>query len=170
MTRLPRAPKEVPLDRSTDQLAPAFRAALFKVVALLRDDGHDPTIIETLRTQERQSFLYGFGRLYDDGRGIVTNSQDADESWHFYGLAADIVSRVHLWSAPPAFWAALGKHARAHGLTWGGDWNGNGVRDERFIDVPHVQWGRCRLSPSPRAARLWADGGPLALWAEVGAS
>lgn len=169
MTRLPRAPREVPLDASLTLLAPRFRAALLATVDGMRAEGFGPRIIETLRTQERQAFLYGFGRRYDDGRGIVTHSRDADESWHFYGLAADIVCRFELWGATPAFWSALGKHAVLHGLTWGGDWNGNGRADERFIDRPHVQWGRCRMSPSPRAERLHREGGNARVWAEVGA-
>ena len=42
--------------------------------------GLDAIVAETLRTDERQEFLYGFGRDYDDGRGIVTHSRAAT-SW-----------------------------------------------------------------------------------------
>ncbi len=169
MTRLPAPPAEVPVVRTLEGLAPEFRRRLLVVVGDLERAGFDPWIFETLRTHERQTFIHGFGRLYDDGRGIVTQSEDADETWHGFGLAADVISRQHRWDASPAFWRALGAACRTHGLTWGGDWNGNGRSDdERFVDRPHVQFGApMRRSPSPRAARLLASGGMEAVWAEV---
>lgn len=169
MTPLPLPPAEVPVQRSLDVLAPKFRAAVDAILRDLAAEGWQPRVAETLRTQERQNFLHGFGREYDDGRGRVTNSQDADESWHGYGLAVDIVNNPQGWSAPPKFWAALGAAAKKHGCRWGGDWNENGRADEKFRDVPHVQWGLCRVSPSPRAGRLLAMGGVTAVWSEVGA-
>ena len=120
-------------------------------------------LYETLRTDPRQQWLFGFGRRYSDGRGIVTNSEDADETWHGFGLAVDIVHARRYWLAPEEFWASLGSAARRHGLVWGGDW-------PSFPDRPHLQWGgRMRRSPSPRAARLRESGGLPAVWAEVGA-
>lgn len=164
-------PAEVPAVRDLAVLAPKFRAALERVLADLRGLGMDPLVIETLRTHDRQRFLYGFGRDYDDGRGTVTYSADADETWHGFGLAADVISQADRWNAPLAFWEALGRSADRHGLLWGADWDGDGDwRDERFTDFPHLQWGPpMRRSPSPRAGRLLALGGPPAVWREVGA-
>lgn len=164
-------PAEVPVERSLEALAPKFRAAIGRVCATLLGLGFRPWVFETLRTTERQRYLYGFGREYDDGRGLVTHSADADETWHGYGLAVDIICRDTLWAAPPAFWEALGRACARERLTWGGDWNGDGRSDdERFVDRPHVQWGpRMRRSPSPKAARLQAEGGNEAVWREVGA-
>jgi len=164
-------PTEVATVRALDGLAPRFRSALQRVLLTLEGLGHDPVVIETLRGDARQRFLHGFGRLYDDGRGVVTHSHDADESWHYYGLAADVISSGRRWDAPPPFWAALGRACARDGLTWGGDWNGDGrSRDERFLDRPHLQWGPpMRRSPSPRAARLMELGGAAAVWRAVGA-
>ncbi|MCO4101739.1 MAG: M15 family metallopeptidase [Gemmatimonas sp.] len=172
MTRLPAPPAEVPVQRSLDGLAPQFRAAVERVVARMRNDGHLPTVFETLRTEQRQSFIYGFGREYDDGRGIVTHSESAVDTWHGYGLAVDIICGVRLWGARPDFWASLGTACRAEGLVWGADWNNNGrTDDERFVDRPHVQWGNgMRRSPSSRAVKLQADGGNEAVWQAVGAA
>jgi len=162
MGRFGTVPPEVPVARGLDALAPRFRSALERVLATLTGLGLDPVVVETLRTHERQRFLYGFGRDYDDGRGVVTHSEDADETWHGYGLAADIVSASKRWQAPPAFWAALGRACAREQLAWGGTW--------QFVDQPHVQWGPpMRRSPSPRAARLMAAGGPRAVWRAVGA-
>ncbi|MBY0490637.1 MAG: M15 family metallopeptidase [Gemmatimonadaceae bacterium] len=171
MGRLPLPPAEIPVCRDLQVLAPGFRMRLDLVIDDLQRAGFDPMVVETLRTSERQRFLFGFGRDYDDGRGVVTHSSDCDETWHGFGLAADIISASKRWDAAPAFWTALGAACRIRGLTWGGDWNGNGSSDdERFVDRPHVQFGPpMRRSPSPRAARLLAEGGMPAVWKEVGA-
>jgi hypothetical protein len=163
MAPLPSPPPEVPVVRSPEGLAPAFRVKVESLLDRMRTRGHDPFVFESTRTDERQTYLYGFGRTYDDGRGVVTHSSDADETWHHFGLAVDIISKKHLWDAPKRFWADLGVLSAALGLQWGGAW-------KSFKDLPHVQWGApMRQSPSPRAARLLASGGMEAVWREVGA-
>ena len=171
-TRLPKPPAEVPVQRSLDGLAPKFRAAIERVLEQMRDNGHDPFVFETLRTEARQSFIFGFGREYDDGRGIVTHSESAIDTWHGYGLAVDIICRRTLWGASRQFWLSLGAACASEGLVWGADWNGNGrTDDERFVDRPHVQWGNgMRRSPSSRAVALQQQGGNAAVWAAVGAA
>lgn len=162
--KLPPPPRAVPVCRDLAVLAPRFRVAVVRMLERMTARGLDPVVSETLRTSERQRFLYGFGRDYDDGRGVVTHSRDADETWHHYGLAVDIISARLAWDAPKSFWDALGAAARAEGLAWGGDW-------VSFRDLPHVQWGSpMRQSPSPRAPRLVAEGGLPAVWREVGAA
>ena len=153
-------------------LAPRFREAVERVLERMRADGHDPLVFETLRTEQRQQFIYGFGREYDDGRGVVTHSESAADTWHGYGLAVDIVSASKLWSASKQFWISLGIAVREEGLIWGADWNSNGRSDdERFVDRPHVQWGNgMRRSPSSKAVQLMATGGYQAVWAAVGAA
>jgi hypothetical protein len=158
---LPTPPPEVPIDTSLDALAPKFRAKVEELLTQLTAKGWDPVVAESVRSNARQQYLYGFGRQYDDDRGIVTNSQDGDETWHHFGLAVDIISKSKQWDAPPRFWNDLGATAIALGLSWGGLW-------VSFADRPHVQHGPpMRQSPSPRAARLLADGGMEAVWKEV---
>lgn len=168
---LPAPPAEVPVIRSLDALAPRFRAALEAVLRDVTAWGFDPMVFETMRSDARQQFLYGFGRRYDDGRGVVTHSETALDTWHHYGLAADVVSRSRLWAPDPFFWEALALAARRHGLRSGADWNNNGRSDdERFVDRPHLQWGApMRRSPSTTAARLLREGGLERVWREVGA-
>lgn len=172
MGRLPAPPAEVPVERSMLGLAPQFRAAIERVLDRMRADGHDPLVFETLRTDERQAFIYGFGRTWDDGRGVVTHSESAADTWHGYGLAVDIVCNRTYWNASRQFWLSLGVAVRSEGLVWGADWNGNGrTDDERFVDRPHVQWGNgMRRSPSSNAQRLMASGGYQAVWHAVGAA
>lgn len=160
---LPPPPPEIPRLSAVEHLAPRFRVALLQVLDELRTEHWPPLVFETLRTDARQQWLHGMGRSYSDGRGVVTHSRDADETWHGFGLAADVVHARAYWSAPSEFWTALGAAARRCGLVWGGDWPG-------FPDRPHLQWGGpMRRSPSPRAARLRESGGLPAVWAEVGA-
>lgn len=158
---LPPPPPEVPRIWTLDRLAPRFRRAVEAILA----DVSKEKVFETLRTDERQVFLYGFGRDYDDPigpRGAVTNARTAMGGWHFYGLAVDIVEDDRTpWIAPAAFWQALGLAAERHGCKWGGRW--------KRVDLPHIQWGRCRKSPSQRARELYASGGREAVWREVGA-
>lgn len=171
MGALPKPPVEVPVHRALADLAPVFAAKVELVIADMAAWGFDAWVFETLRTNERQRFLHGFGRQYDDGRGVVTHSATSEDTWHGYGLAADIVSRSQLWNADRWFWDTLGLSARRHGLLWGADWNNNGrTDDERFQDRPHIQWGApMRRSPSSRAGELLRTQGIEGVWREVGA-
>lgn len=156
-THLPPPEYDVPACRSLDVLAPKFRAALEHVLI----DVPEARVAETLRTAERQTFLYGFGRDYDDGRGIVTRAPTHLTSWHAYGLACDLIHVEHEWAAPPSWFKHLGFVAVTHGLKWAGSW--------RHPDLPHVYWGRCRDTPSAYAVQLWQQGGLEAVWKAVGA-
>lgn len=159
---LPKPPTEVPRQSSLEHLAPQFRVAVVFILEEVRAAGWKVRVFESLRTNERQQYLYGFGREYDDGRGPVTKAPTADRGWHFFGLAVDIVEDDETpWKAPQAFWQALGAAAERHGCTWGGRW--------KALDLPHIQWGKCRPSPSARARELHRTGGLEAVWRAVGA-
>ena len=154
---LPKPPAEVPACRSLDGLAPKFREVVEVVLAQLPD----AVVAESTRSFERQAYLYGFGRDYDDGRGIVTHAPSHLTSWHGYGLAVDVMHREYGWNASRLWFRTMGELAKAHELTWGGDW--------RFTDLPHLQWGRCRDTPSDYARLLYRTRGVGAVWQEVGA-
>lgn len=164
-------PPEPPREFSLVHVAPKLRVAVERTIAEMRLLGEDPLVFETLRTAERQAWLHGFGRLYDDTRGIVTWTLEADDGWHFYGLAVDIICARRMWNAPWRFWDRLRRIGRKHNLRSGADWNHNDrTDDERKTDWPHLQWGPpMRVSPTPTAARLLASGGREAVWKEVGA-
>ena len=162
MPKFGTVPAEVGVQSSLDGLAPKVRAATKRIIQRMQEAGHNPRVFETLRTNERQAFLYGFGREYDDGRGMVTKVSDYLSGWHAYGLAVDIVENDRdPWTAPQAFWRCLGESAEAEGMTWGGRW--------KFTDYPHIQFGRCKVSPSDHSRKLYAAGGNEAVWRAVGA-
>lgn len=161
--RLPRPSiPEPPRIASLYHLAPQFRVAVERILADMKAAGWKCRVFESVRTNERQQYLYGFGRDYDDGRGPVTKARTALGGWHFYGLAVDIVEDdATPWVAPQAFWQALGRAAERHGCKWGGRWE--------TVDLPHVQFGKCRVSPSEKSRLLYAKGGHVAVWKAVGA-
>lgn len=162
MAKFGAVPPEVPVTRSLDPCAPRFAAAVRLMMAKLAG-GLSEQVFETLRTEQRQAFLYGFGRDYDDGRGKVTNARTALNSWHGFGLAVDIVEKdATPWDAPVTFWNLIGEAAVEQGLVWGGSW--------AKPDLPHVQWGKCPASPTDDDRKLFTEHGMEAVWRKYGAA
>lgn len=153
-------------------LAPKVRDAVEGVLREMQDRGFTAKIFETLRTPERQWYLYGKGRTAEQclemnvppqyawptcPDGQVTKSPAAIKSWHGYGLACDIVENdATPWLASQAFWNTLGASAKRHGLVWGGNW--------KFLDLPHVQWGACPQSPKGSDALALKHHGTEYVW------
>lgn len=150
-------PKEVPVQRALDFCAPDFVRRVRLMMADL-EGGPPEMVFETLRTEERQTFLYEFGRSYDDGRGIVTRAKSALYSWHGFGMAIDVVEKdATPWQVPDGFWDALGTAAEKHGLVWGGRWT--------KPDRPHVQaGGLVPVSPTDDDRALYHAHGLSAVW------
>lgn len=153
------APVVVPAARDAAQLAPKMQAAVEAVLAELTAQGRTPWLFEAVRTPARQAYLYAQGRTRPGA--VVTNASSHLRSWHGHGLAVDIICRQALW-ASPAFFAALGPVAEAHGLTWGGRW-------PTLPDAPHLQWGRCPTGPRAADRARTAAEGMAATWAVYGA-
>lgn len=120
-----------------------------------------------LRTAEEQDRLYALGRTIPnpDGKSkekpmgnIVTNAR-AFESWHCYGLAADLVFKDDrgnwTWNKTPEQWEELGKCGEVFGLTWGGRW--------KMKDYPHFQ-KTGSLKNVHEAKMLLEKGGIEAVW------
>lgn len=164
VTRLPAPPPEPPACNSPNGLAPLFLDKVQRVEARMQNRGWHICRRETYRSDERAAWLYGFGRTWDDGRGIVTNATNALKTWHHYWLAVDYGdARYEPGNEPPAFWTDLKAIGESEGLTCGADW--------RMKDQPHIQFGRpMRDSPSEEAARLLESGGVEAVWRAVGAA
>jgi hypothetical protein len=172
MARFGKVPREVPRQRNLALCAPRLVTRVNLLLLRMGERGHDPIVFETLRTQERQDFLYGFGRDYDDDRGVVTHAASAFDTWHGYGLGVDIISRAREWDETyTAFWTDLRVFATELGLASGDDWDRDNVPgendpDEHFHDKPHVQWWCTGMvvRPSPRALTLYRSGGLPAVW------
>lgn len=140
------------LSRDPAKLLPSFAARLELLFRRLRARKHprtglyfDPMLHEGRRERAR-------------AEGLAVEGVGSKNSLHIYGAAADIISKSKGWS-DPAFFKALGEEARAVGLFWGGDWDGDGVREPGEDDQPHVQavpatkaaQGELRASRTPDA-------------------
>jgi peptidoglycan L-alanyl-D-glutamate endopeptidase CwlK len=93
----------------------------------------------TLRDDEYQEKLYAQGRTAPGN--IVTNAKPGS-SVHEYACAMDFAVQVEGvldWGHRP-YYLTCGRIAKSLGLTWGGDWNGNGIQDSADWDLCHVQW------------------------------
>lgn len=112
-------------DRSTKNLV-GVNADLVKIVKrALELSPVDFTVIEGLRTKERQA------ELMKQGFTRTLNSR------HIIGEAVDIVPLPVDWKNPKPFYLvaeAMKKAADELGvkITWGGDW-------KSFVDLPHYQ-------------------------------
>lgn len=166
-----------------DGLAPLFRTAILagvhscegKTVSVptgasgIRNLSLDVVVFETLRTDELQGIYFAQG---------TSKVRSAQGSWHFFGLAVDVISRGYEWFTGAAalsewpdrttrnevarlWFTAVANQFKPHGLKWGGDW------DEP--DMPHIYYGTLRKSPSDLSRQLYRQGGFKAVWREVGA-
>lgn len=170
-------PPEPASINSLDVLAPKFRAKVDQVLDGLRARGWAGACAkETQRTNERAVWLYGFGRDYDDDRGIVTNVPNAFSGWHFFCLATDFGLKGRD-GAPQKFYQDVFELCEAEGLTSGQDWNHNDIPDtqepgKHFCDNPHAQWWieGMHVSPTPHAKELYDQGGLQAVWQALGAA
>lgn len=144
-------PEPLPV-RSLDALAPKFKQ---QVEAFLRSFP-EAKVVETFRTGLRSDWLYGMGRDYDDGRGIVTQAPGG-ASWHNYGLAIDVIHRELGYNAPDSWWETMGKAAEAQGMVWGGRW-------KSFKDLPHIQWSGMPSAPQSTHKTQYVAGTPQNVW------
>lgn len=163
MARFGVIPPEPPRLTDLAPLPDGFERRVRATLADLASHGQPSVVREAQRTAERQAWLYGFGRLYDDGRGRVTNAQTPWQTWHAYGLAVDIVHATQEDKAPPKYWTLLQSIAESHGLQSGMSW-------PTMHDGPHVQFGTLKRSPSSAARALYLSGGLPAVWRAVGAT
>lgn len=164
MSALPAPPPEPSRITDMSGLAPAFNTTLGHLVSAMQSLGYEPIPFETLRTSERQQWLYGFGRTWDDPgdpRGEVTQDAGPYSSWHFFGLAVDFVPKPG--SNATGFYESLGRTAKAFRLTPGQLW--------QHLDPPHVQWfiPGMFVSPSAHALELFQRGGRSAVWRALSA-
>ena len=166
MPRFGIVPPEPAQDKGVASLAPGFARKLAALLDGLRAGGWPHACVgETFRTAARQEWLYGCGRDYDDGRGIVTQADTAATGWHGYGLAADVWFRAgdgYAFAADAPFAAAMREGCAAVGLRYGGDW--------AHPDLDHVQWAPMKDRPSEAVAQpLYRQGNIAEVWRLVGA-
>jgi len=109
-------------------LDPELRGRLGRVIERMKTEyGHDVTVVETARSQERQDVLYAQGRTTPGN--IVTKTQD---SMHTQGEAVDVLIDGD-WGNAKGF-ARLQQVAREEGLKT------LGMTDPGHLELPKESW------------------------------
>jgi peptidoglycan L-alanyl-D-glutamate endopeptidase CwlK len=150
-------------DADLSKLAPKFRAAVEKAIAACKDAGLQAMVYEGYRSLELQKIYYARGRTVIPPKSTVTNAPTNLYSWHGYGLAVDVVHETEFWNPPDGegWFRKVADVFKANSCSWGGDWT--------HPDTPHMQWGKCKPSPSDQARALLAQKGLQEVWKAVGA-
>lgn len=156
-------PGEPPLTTHSDitLLAPKMQEAVVQFLKECDERGLHAKVQESFREHATAVAYYKRGRTQIPPHQIVTNAPDETWSWHGYGLALDVIHATKGWNAGETWFAMMGEIAQRHEMKWGGNWT--------HPDLPHLQWGRCRATPSDLARRLLREGGLEAVWKAVGA-
>jgi hypothetical protein len=152
----------ITIESDLDCLAPLFRDAVIAGLAECRAQGLDAVVHESCRSRATAEVYYARGRTTIPPHGTVTNARDETWSWHGYGLAVDVISESKGWGAGSIWFGLMGAIFEKHGCKWGGRW--------AHPDFPHVQWGKCKDTPSDRAREVLAANGMDAVWTAVGAN
>ncbi len=150
------------VNRDPELLAPAFRAAVEAALAECVERNLDAFVYEGYRSQALQSLYYARGRTVIPPSAPVTNASSNLYSWHGFGLAVDVISQSKGWNQPDQWFSDVADCFKRHGCRWGGDW--------QMRDLPHMQWGPCKPSPSDIARELLQTQGLQAVWKAVGAA
>lgn len=80
------------IDRDFDNLAPFFAQKLRSAIAECQGEGYPVALFEGMRSETRQNALYAQGRTAE---GKVITYARGGQSWHQYGLAADLVGLIN---------------------------------------------------------------------------
>lgn len=155
----------MPICRSPNVLFPPFKQRLEHGVKLARQAGLLVYIFETWRTNRRQGDLYAIGRTTKGENvtaerpmgQIVTRSRPG-ESWHEYGVAADLVFDADP-DKPGAQWTWVGDYKRVDRIM-------RAVGLETVPgDSPH--WQLTGGMSIGEAERLLESDGLVAVWLEI---
>ena len=149
------------VDRDLGKLAPKFAAVVRAALDECNRNGLDAYVYEAMRSDATQKYYYAQGRTIVPPEATITNASSCWTSWHFYGLAVDVISRANDWSVSARWQDEVATIFLAHECKWGGHFTNP--------DPPHFQWARCKASPSPLARQIYEAEGLAGVWKAVGA-
>lgn len=119
-------------EKNLATLEPITARLVRELVRRLQAEGLNFKVTSGTRTWAEQTRLYAQGRTAAGQR--VTNAK-AGQSWHNFGVAADLTAFDKAGKRPKwdgAEYDRMGAIAQEIGLEWGGSWR-------KFKDRPHVQ-------------------------------
>ena len=153
------------VQRDLSALPPLFHTNIQSGLDECNASGLDAFVYEALRSDALERAYYELGRSVKPPDSPVTNADSALYSWHGFALATDIISKSKLWSAPRQWFEDVAAIMKRHGCDWGGDWLGS-----MSNDVDHFQFAGMPPSPTARHRQLYATGGLISVWQDVGAA
>lgn len=140
------------INRDYASLAPFFAEKLRIAIQECNESGLNVALFEALRSPDRQDWLFGQGRTREGNK--VTNAR-AYQSWHQYGLAADLCFK----EAGGWVWRKNAPWDKVHAI-----FHKHGFETLKF-EQAHVQiTGGMLVS---KAMRIAQKDGLLALWSIV---
>lgn len=117
--------------RDINKLNPDAKLACQYLLEAAKKEGLNIIVTETLRTVERQQYLYAQGRTRPGS--IVTNCDGVkNKSIHQYGNAFDICQNIKGKEYDQKVLKRCGELGEKIGLEWGGRWTSP-------VDMPHFQ-------------------------------
>lgn len=110
---------------------PPLESKIGALILAAKSQGLIVDIFQGYRSWDDQDALYAKGRTKP---GKIVTQAKGGQSWHNFGLAADVVFKVNgKWSWDDSLpWDKLGEIGKTLGLEWGGDWGSK--------DLDHFQW------------------------------
>jgi LAS superfamily LD-carboxypeptidase LdcB len=137
-------------DEELERVHPKFAPMILGVIDLAAQEGYNLTVTRGLASFAEQHALFL-------KRPRVTKA-DAGQSYHNYGVAADIAFIVNgQISWDDNLYRNVGRWASRIGLEWGGHWH--------FVDKPHLQLPNMPAVAVMRAA--YDQGGIPNVWGKV---
>lgn len=119
--------------RDINLLNPLVKQNVQLFLDYCQKQGYKVGISETLRTKERQDYLYSLGRT-DKSQPIRTNAKGSDmTSYHQWGLAFDFFQNVKGKEYDKGFIDEVGKIGEQFGFEWGGRWTT--IRDSCHLQM-----------------------------------
>lgn len=148
---------------SIERLAPLLQLSMRAALAEMNEGaGLEAVLHETERSHATALTYYKRGRPpTKEYPRPVTNALNETYTWHGYRLAGDIIHRRLGWDAGDAWFAKMASIAKRYDMKAGINWT--------HPDPPHVQWAKCKASPSDEARRLLHEHGVVRVWLAVGA-
>ncbi|NHZ84894.1 MAG: hypothetical protein GWP19_03325 [Planctomycetia bacterium] len=110
--------------KGIDSLYPDIKDKYKRLAMIMDNLGMPIKLSEAFRSAKKQDTYYRKVPKVTNARGL--------QSYHQYGLAFDVISKIDGWKASQKFWDTLGREGKKFGLEWGGDW--------KFKDVAHFEW------------------------------
>jgi hypothetical protein len=159
MTTTTKTPAEPPRQSGFSLLAPAYAIRLWLGIRAVNKAGLRVGLFESLRTNERQEWLWQQGRSRSGS--IVTNARTIWASWHGYGLAGDLafLTQANDWYWPDTSdsrWEKVREVLKQFDLTTGLAWHSK--------DAPHVQPAKLPATPTAAHRKILEERGIVALW------